>query len=269
LGRQLSSARVSVRLRNVCGPGESPVPFVFCINSIRIQMKTIGIIGGLSPASTMKYYQWLNDGMREQLGGHHSAKIILWSVDFAEFCALKEKGDWETQSILLCHAAKQLEAAGADFIVLATNTMHKIADDIIASTSLPFLHIADATASKVLDQRIETIAFLGTKYSMELDFYTGRLRDRGLKVMVPDANDRKIVNDIIYDELTKGIVLDESRAEYIRVISKLRDEGAQGVILGCTEITMIVDPQDSPVPVFDTTRIHVDEARRFALASKT
>jgi aspartate racemase len=231
-------------------------------------MKTIGIIGGLSPASTVKYYQWLNDGMREQLGGHHSAKIILWSVEFAEFCALKDKGDWETQSKLLCHAAKQLERAGADFVVLATNTMHKMADDIIASISIPFLHIADATASKVLEQKIETIAFLGTKYSMELDFYTGRLRDRGLNVLIPDAPDRKIINEIIYNELTKGVVLEESRAEYMRVISKLRDQGAQGVVLGCTEITMIVDPQDCPIPVFDTTRIHVDEALQFALRNK-
>lgn len=229
-------------------------------------MKTIGIIGGLSPASTAKYYQWLNDGIREQLGGHHSAKIILWSVDFAEFCALKEKGDWESQSRLLCHAAKQLEGAGADFIVLATNTMHKMADDIIANISIPFLHIADATASSILEQNIGTIAFLGTKYSMELDFYTSRLRKKGLKVLTPDADDRKIINDIIYNELTKGIVLDKSRAEYLRVISKLQSEGAQGVILGCTEITMVVDPADSPIPVFDTTRIHVDEALRFALA---
>ncbi|MCL4169482.1 UNVERIFIED_CONTAM: hypothetical protein GTU68_019902 [Idotea baltica] len=228
-------------------------------------MKTIGIIGGLSPASTTKYYQWLNDGMREQLGGHHSAKIILWSVDFAEFCAMKEKGDWKSQSLQLCHAAKQLEGAGADVIVLATNTMHKMADDIVASISIPFLHIADAAATSILEQNIETIAFLGTKYSMELDFYTNRLRDKGLNVLTPDTDDRKIINDIIYRELTKGIVLDESRAEYLRVITKLQSEGAQGVILGCTEITLVVDPQDCPIPVFDTTRIHVDEALRFAL----
>jgi len=229
-------------------------------------MKIIGIIGGLSPASTVKYYQWLNEGVSEQLGGHHSARIILWSVDFAEFCALKEEGDWETQSKLLCHAAKQLERAGAEVIVLATNTMHKMAADIIKNISIPFLHIADATAARILEQKIETIAFLGTRYSMELDFYTGRLRDKGLQVLTPDANDRRIVNDIIYNELTKGVVLDESRAEYIRVISMLQNEGAQGVILGCTEITMVVDPKDSPIPVFDTTRIHVDEALRMALA---
>lgn len=141
-----------------------------------------------------------------------------------------------------------------------------MADDITASISIPFLHIADATASQILEQGIEAIAFLGTKYSMELDFYTGRLREKGLKVLTPDEDDRKVVNDIIYNELTKDIVLDESRAEYIRVISKLKEQGAQGVILGCTEITMVVDPKDSPVPVFDTTRIHVDEALRFALA---
>jgi aspartate racemase len=228
-------------------------------------MKTIGIIGGLSPASTTKYYQWLNDGVRKRLGGHHSAKIILWSVDFAEFCALKEKGDWDTQSKLLCHAAKKLEEAGADFIILATNTMHKMADDIIANISIPFLHLADATADRILKQGIETIAFLGTKYSMELDFYTGRLESKGLNVLIPNGDDRRIVNDIIYNELTKDIVHDESRAEYLRIISELKNRGAEGVILGCTEITMVVDPHQSPLPVFDTTRIHVDEALKLAL----
>lgn len=228
-------------------------------------MKTIGIIGGLSPESTSKYYQWLNDGVRARLGGHHSAKIILWSVDFAEFCALKERGDWATQSRLLCDAAAKLEAAGADFLVLATNTMHKMAADIVAATSIPFLHIADATAAAVLDRGFETIAFLGTKYSMELDFYTGRLREQGLRVLTPDAEGRRVVNEIIYAELTKGIVRRESRAAYLRVITDLRERGAQGVILGCTEITMIVDPQESPIPVFDTTRIHVDAALERAI----
>jgi len=231
-------------------------------------MKTIGIIGGLSPESTVKYYRWLNDGVREQLGGHHSARIILWSVDFAEFCALKEKGDWQTQGKLLAHAAQKLEQAGADFIVLATNTMHKMAPEIMASISIPFLHLADATAARVLEQGIKTIAFLGTKYSMELDFYTGRLEQRGLNVLTPVSKDRTIVNNIIYDELTKGIVRDESRNEYLRIIAELQTRGAQGVILGCTEITMVVDPNQSPIPVFDTTRIHVDAALRIALTSR-
>lgn len=228
-------------------------------------MKTIGIIGGLSPASTTKYYQWLNEGVRERLGGHHSAKIILWSVDFAEFCALKEQGDWKTQSKLLCCAARKLEEAGADFIILATNTMHKMADDIIASISVPLLHLADATAKQIVESGIRTVAFLGTRYSMELDFYTGRLELQGLKVLIPNENDREIINHIIYHELTKNIVREESRAHYLRIIKDLGNQGAEGVVLGCTEITMVVEPQECPIRVFDTTRIHVEEALKLAL----
>ncbi|MCI5060426.1 MAG: amino acid racemase, partial [Alphaproteobacteria bacterium] len=182
-------------------------------------MKKLGIIGGLSPESSVKYYQWLNDGVRERLGGHHSAKILLSSVDFGEFVVLKEKGDWDTQGELLCAEAKSLEKAGADFIILATNTMHKMADQIENSIQIPFLHIADATADQILEQEITTIGLLGTRYTMELDFYKQRLVDKGIQIIIPNDQDRKIVSDIIYNELCHGEVLKESRQEYQRVIT--------------------------------------------------
>lgn len=223
-------------------------------------MRTIGIIGGLSPESTIKYYQWLNEGVQKRLGGHHSAKILLSSVDFGRFVELKEKGDWDTQGLLLSAEAVALEKAGADFIVLATNTMHKMADKIEAAISIPFLHLADATADKILEQGVDKIGLLGTRYTMELDFYKGRLESRGLEVIVPDGESRKIVNDIIYDELCHGKVIETSRRAYRNVITQLIDQGAKGVIMGCTEITMLIDQSDSVVPLFDTTRIHVEKA---------
>ncbi len=230
-------------------------------------MKTVGIIGGLSPESTVKYYQWLNDGVKAHfdelgVGGNHSAKVILYAVDFGEFCALKEKGDWDTQADKLVEAAQSLERGGADFIVLATNTMHKMADQIEASVDVPFLHLADATADRIKTAGVETVGLLGTKYTMVEDFYTGRLRDgHGITTLVPDTPDEiDAVSRIIYEELTQGIVRDESRQVYRDVIQNLVDRGAKGIIMGCTEITMLIDQSDSPVPVFDTTRIHVEEA---------
>lgn len=229
-------------------------------------MKTIGIIGGLSPESTLLYYKQINDLVREKLGGHHSAKIVLFSADFGEFCALKEKGDWETQSRLLSDYAQRIEKAGADFLFIATNTMHKMADDIQNAISIPLVHIADSTADVILDKKLKTVAFLGTKYSMELDFYTGRLEQRGLNVLLPDtAQDINLVSDIIYNKLTKGIVDGESEVAYIEVIERLKARGAEAVILGCTEITMLVNEQNSPLPVLDTTRIHVEKAVERAL----
>lgn len=223
-------------------------------------MKTVGILGGLSPESTIKYYQWLNDGVRQHLGGHHSAKILLSSVDFGQFVALKEKGDWETQGRLLAAEAAALEKAGADFIILATNTMHKMADQIESAISIPFLHLADATAHKIIEQGIKKIGLLGTRYTMELDFYKGRLERKGLDVIVPDDNGRNSVNNIIYDELCHGKVTDTSRQTYREIIAQLIDQGAEGVIMGCTEITMLIDQSDSAVPLFDTTKIHVEKA---------
>ncbi|MDA7950923.1 MAG: aspartate/glutamate racemase family protein [Pirellulaceae bacterium] len=223
-------------------------------------MKTVGIIGGLSPESTIKYYRWLNDGVRARLGGYHSAKIIIASVDFGEFVALKEKDDWQTQATLLINEAKGLERAGSDFIILATNTMHKMADQIEAAIQIPFLHLADATADRVLNANIKKVGLLGTKYTMELDFYKDRLKNKGIEVVVPDREGKEIVNSIIYNELCHGQVKEESRQEYRTVIANLEQLGAEGVIMGCTEITMLIDKGDASVPLFDTTKIHVEQA---------
>ncbi len=226
-------------------------------------MKTIGIIGGLSPESTIKYYQWLNDGVQKILGGHHNAKILLSSVDFGVFVDLKNKGDWDTQGKLLAQEAAALERAGADFIILATNTMHKMADQIATAISIPFVHIADATADNILQQKIDKIGLLGTKYTMEQDFYKGCLKAKGIDTVVPDEAGREKVSAIIYDELCHGIVNETSREVYRNVIQSLIKDGAEGIILGCTEITMLVDQEDSTVPLFDTTRIHVDAALKY------
>jgi len=222
-------------------------------------MKTVGIIGGLSPESTIAYYQGLNEGVRAKMGGHHNAKILLHSLDFGQFVKLKEQGDWETQAELLCDAARSMEKGGADFIVLATNTMHKMADQIISNVSIPFLHLADNTAETITAKNLTTIGLLGTRYTMEMDFYKDRLIAHGLTPLIPDENDRTLVNDIIYTELCNGIINDSSRAIYRTVMQKLGDDGAQGIILGCTEITLLVNQNDSPVPLFDTTRIHIEK----------
>lgn len=230
-------------------------------------MKTIGVIGGLSPESTVKYYEWLNEGVQKALGGHNNAKVLLSSVNFAEFVALKEKGDWDTQGQMLCAEAVRLEKAGADFIVLSTNTMHKMAAQIEAALSIPFLHLADATADEILKTDVRSIGLLGTRYTMELDFYKQRLIDKGINVIVPDEAGRNVVNSVIYDELCHGEVKEQSRQAYRDVISDLVDQGAQGVIMGCTEITMLIDQSDSSVPLFDTTKIHVERALELILGS--
>lgn len=226
-------------------------------------MKTIGIIGGLSPESTILYYQGINEGVRARLGGHHCGRVLLNSLDFGEFVKLKEKGDWDSQSRLLCEAAQNLEKAGADFIILATNTMHKMANDIESSIHAPFLHLADATAETMENKGIQCVSLLGTRYTMELDFYKGRLEAKGIKVLVPDEAGIKDVHNIIYDELCNGIVRDESRVRYVEIINGLKQQGAQGVILGCTEITMLIKPQDVDCPVFNTTQIHIEKALEY------
>ncbi len=223
-------------------------------------MKKVGIIGGLSPESTVKYYEWLNEGVQRKLGGHHSAKILLSSVDFGAFVELKEKGDWDTQGQLLAKEAAALERAGADFIVLATNTMHMLAEQITAAISIPFLHLADATADRILTRSARKIGLLGTRYTMEMDFYKDRLIAKGLTPLIPDETDRAEINRIIYHELCHGKTTESSRAFYRSVMAKLVAAGAQGVILGCTEITTLVDQTDATVPLFDTTRIHVEQA---------
>jgi aspartate racemase len=230
-------------------------------------MKRIGIIGGLSPESTVTYYTWLNQGIQQRLGGHHSAKILLSSVDFGEFVALKEAGDWDTQGDLLTAEALSLERAGADCILLATNTMHRLAEQIEAALTIPFLHLADATADAICAHKLSTIGLLGTRYTMELDFYKNRLARKGITTLVPDDAGRHDVHTIIYDELCHGTISEESRTRYRDIIQQLADRGAQGVILGCTEITLLVEQSDARVPLFDTTRIHVDAALNWATSS--
>jgi aspartate racemase len=229
-------------------------------------MKTIGLIGGMSWESSIEYYRIINQKVREKLGGTHSAKCVMVSVDFAEIEILQHEGRWQEATQMLIDAAIHLEAAGADFIVLCTNTMHKMAEEIQKNTSIPFLHIADATAQKVSSSGISTIGLLGTRFTMEEDFYKGRLlRNFNLTVVVPDENDRKMIHHVIYDELVKGVIRPESKREFLKVIEKLITVGAYGVILGCTEIGLLVKEGDCRVPVFDTTRIHAEAAVAFAL----
>jgi aspartate racemase len=228
-------------------------------------VKTIGLIGGMSWESSALYYQLINELVRDQLGGLHSAKIILASVDFAEIEQLQSASNWDRAGELLAAEGARLEAAGADFLVLCTNTMHKVTPAVEAVTSIPLLHLADATADAVTAVGLKTVGLLGTAFTMEQDFYRNRLADHGLTVLVPDEPQRATVHRIIYEELVLGIVKDSSRARYREVIDALVDRGAQGVILGCTEIELLVSQADSAVPVFPTTRIHAEAAVREAL----
>jgi aspartate racemase len=228
-------------------------------------MKTIGLIGGMSWESTIPYYRQINQTIKKQLGGLHSAKIILFSVDFAEIEALQKSGDWQAAGELLAQAARSLQAAGADMIVLCTNTMHKVAERISAATTIPLLHIADASADKIKQSKLSKVGLLGTKFTMEQDFYLGRLREHQLEVIVPKENDRDIVHQIIYEELCLGIIRDESRQAYRRILQSLVDDGAQGIILGCTEIGLLLSEQDASVPLFDTATLHAQHAALFAL----
>lgn len=229
-------------------------------------MRTIGMLGGMSWESTAEYYRLANELIRERLGGVHSARILLDSVDFADVEELQASGRWEDAGILLADRARALEAAGADFLVLCTNTMHKVAPAIEQAVSVPLLHLADATADAVRAAGVTRVGLLGTAFTMEQDFYRDCLAAHGLDVLIPDAADRATVHRVIYDELVQGVVRDESRAVYRDVIARLVDAGAEGVILGCTEIELLVGPSDSTVPVFPTTRIHVEAAVERALA---
>ena len=225
-------------------------------------MQTIGLIGGMSWESTQTYYQIINQTTRIKLGGLHSAKLLLYSVDFAEIEAYQASGEWDRSALVLTEAARILEGAGADFIVICTNTMHKVAPQIQEQVNIPILHIAEATVDVLLRAGIQHVALLGTKYTMEQDFYKERLIAKGISVLIPGEEDIELVNRVIYDELCLGIVADASRREYQRIISEMRDRGAQGVILGCTEIGLLIQQDDSPIPVFDTTEIHAEAAVR-------
>lgn len=224
-------------------------------------MKTIGLLGGMSWESTALYYREINEAVKERLGGLHSARLVLVSVDFHDVERLQHAGDWEAAGRLLADAARSLEAAGADFIVLCTNTMHRVAAAIEGAVRIPLLHIADPTAEAIRRAGLSRVGLLGTRFTMEQDFYRKRLRVRhGIDVLVPGEADREIVHRVIYDELCAGRVLDPSRAEFRRILGALAAEGSEAVILGCTEITMLVGPADSPVPLFDTTSLHARAA---------
>jgi len=229
-------------------------------------MKTIGLIGGMSWESTAYYYHHLNTGVKEALGGYHSAKVALFSVEFSEIHHLQHSGDWDGTTAILVDAARKVEAAGADFLLICTNTMHKVALQVQAAVDIPLLHLADATAQVLVDDGIQKVALLGTGFTMAQDFYKGRLRDNfGLDVRVPNEADQKIVHDIIYNELCLGEVKDASRQEYLRIIDQLVADGAEAVILGCTEICMLIEQQHTSAKLFDTTAIHADAAVRKAL----
>ncbi|MBA2939439.1 aspartate/glutamate racemase family protein [Paenibacillus sp. CGMCC 1.16610] len=232
-------------------------------------MKTIGLIGGMSWESSLLYYQIINQGVKEKLGGHHSAKSLMYSVDFHEIKTLQHEGKWDEATNIMMESAQKLEAGGADFIVICTNTMHKMAKEVEESVSIPLLHIADATAREIVKCGIKTVALLGTAFTMEQAFYKGRLTEKfGLNVIVPGEADRKIVHDIIYEELCLGIMNENSKQSYLAIIDLLVQDGAEAVILGCTEITLLISQSDCKVPVFDTTKIHAEYAVDFAISNK-
>ncbi len=230
-------------------------------------MKTIGLLGGMSWESTATYYRVLNEGIKSALGGFHSARIAMVSVDFDEIEKLQQAGDWEQMAQLLAAAAKSVESAGADFLLICTNTMHKVSPQIEQAISIPLLHIADATAEQLLRDQITCVGLLGTQFTMEQDFYKRRLSEKfGIEVVIPDAVDRKLVHEVIYDELCMGKIEDSSRSSYVKIIHKLKQRGAEAVILGCTEIALLVQQAHTPVPLYDTTEIHAQQAIRYALA---
>ena len=232
-------------------------------------MKTIGLIGGMSWASTVPYYRQINETVKDRLGGLHSAKIILYSVDFHDIEQLMQAGDWEAVGALLAKAAHSLEAAGSDFLVLCANTMHRVTADIEAAVSIPLLHIADPTAAAIKRAGHSTVGLLGTRFTMEQAFYRERLSERhGLRVIVPNAEDRDAIHRIIFEELCLGIVLPESRSTYRNILERLAAQGAEAIILGCTEISLLVSQEDSKVPLFDTTALHARAAAEQALAAE-
>ncbi|MEH6388128.1 MULTISPECIES: aspartate/glutamate racemase family protein [Pseudomonas] len=228
-------------------------------------MKTIGMLGGMSWESTQSYYSALNRGINQQLGGLHSARILLHSVDFAEIAELQARDHWDQAAVLLGDAAVAVQSAGADFLLICANTMHKVAPAIQQRIDIPILHLADATARALKADGISRAGLLGTRYTMEHAFYRERIEAQGIDVVVPEAQDRALIHDIIYSELCQGIVNDQSRTRYLAVIDSLADQGAQAVILGCTEIALLVQQQHSKVPLYDTTQIHVNEAVAYAI----
>ncbi|TMO30590.1 MULTISPECIES: aspartate/glutamate racemase family protein [Pseudoalteromonas] len=220
-------------------------------------MKTIGLIGGMSWESTQSYYQLLNQGVKNKLGGLHSAKIVLVSLDFAEIAVLQQQQDWPQMAEILIKAAKQVEAAGADYLLICTNTMHKLAKQVQDAVAIPLLHIADAVGENLIQHNFKKVALLGTQFTMEQDFYKQRLADKfAIEVLIPDAQGRETVHRVIYDELCKGIISPESKAEYLTIIDNLTQQGAEAIILGCTEIALLVQQADTSIPLLDSTALH-------------
>lgn len=231
-------------------------------------MKTIGLIGGMSWESSLEYYRIINEFVRDKLGGLHSAKIVMVSFNLAEIATLQNEGNWDAAAQLLIGAAQRLEKAGADVLVICTNTMHKVADPVQKNVRIPLLHIVDATAEEIKTRGLKKVGLLGTKFTMEQDFYRKKLTDQhGLEVIVPAEDERHIVNHVIYDELCRGQVKPSSKETFRRIMENLVASGAEGIILGCTEIGLLVDQQDVLIPLFDTTMIHAKAAAQFALES--
>ncbi len=230
-----------------------------------MKLKTIGLIGGMSWESTVTYYKIINETVKEKLGGLHSAKCILYSIDFQEIEECQANGNWEKSGEILGEAANNLEKAGADFIVICTNTMHKVINQIKEKISIPILHIAEMTAEKILEKGLKNIALLGTKYTMEQDFYKSKLIEKGINVIIPDKNDIEIINKVIYDELCLGIINSNSKKKFLEIVDKLRSKGAEGIILGCTEIGLLIKNEDTDVPLFDTAVIHAEEAAIYSI----
>ena len=230
-----------------------------------MNLKTIGLIGGMSWESTVTYYKIINETVKKKLGGLHSAKCILYSVDFQEIEECQANGNWEKSGEILGEAAYNLEKVGADFIVICTNTMHKVVNQIKEKISIPILHIAEMTAEKILEKGLKNIALLGTKYTMEQDFYKSKLIEKGINVIIPDKNDIEIINEVIYDELCLGTINSDSKKKFLEIVDKLRNKGAEGIILGCTEIGLLIKNEDTDVPLFDTAIIHAEQAAMYSI----
>ena len=230
-----------------------------------MNLKTIGLIGGMSWESTATYYKIINETVKEKLGRLHSAKCILYSVDFQEIEECQANGNWEKSGEILGEAAYNLEKAGADFIVICTNTMHKVVNQVKEKISVPILHIAEMTAEKILEKGLKNIALLGTKYTMEQDFYKSKLIEKGINVIIPDKNDIETINEVIYDELCLGTINSDSKKKFLEIVDKLRSKGAEGIILGCTEIGLLIKNEDTDVPLFDTAIIHAEQAAMYSI----
>lgn len=264
------AAGTAKTLRLICLPLFGALAATINIEKNRNIMKTIGLLGGMSWESTASYYKEINEGVKKTLGGLHSAKIVLYSVDFDEIEKLQHEGLWNETEKILSNAAKSVEAGGADFLLICTNTMHKVAEEIEASISIPLVHIADATAEKLISDKVECVGLLGTKFTMEQSFYKKRVSEKyGIEVIVPSKEERDIVHSVIYSELCLGKIKENSRKKYVNIVNALHAQGAEAVILGCTEIALLIQQQHTKVPLYDTTKIHAAQAVTLATSERS